>query len=716
MPVEPGAILEYLRRRADRPLRAGELAAGLGVNAEQLGAFRALLDQLEDAGVLYRVQRERYAAPDRINLAVGRISTTRKGAGFVAPEDGGPDVYVAADALQTAQDGDRVVVRLERGVHADRPEGRVIRVLARGRATIVGSYHERRGARGRPGFVTPQDPRFRWDVAVPAGEAGAAADGDVVVVRITDWGSAYRGPEGSVERVLGRIGDPGVDVASIIHGHELPLEFPPEAEVDAAALLARGVTAEELAARQDFRAQLVFTIDPVDARDHDDALSIRAAADGLWEVGVHIADVSWYVRPGSPLDLEALRRGTSIYLVDRVIPMLPHPLSSDLCSLQPGVDRLTLSLLLTLDGAARVRRQRLVRGVIRSRHRLAYEQAQAALDGTAGIDPETDAALRQLLTLSRALRAQRQERGSLDFDLPEARMVLNAWGEPTDIQRRERLEAHRLIEDFMLLANETIAQLGAAARSAFIYRIHEKPDEARLEQLRAFLATLGYRLGPGSPRDLQRVLVQAEGRPDETLVGKVVLRAMKQARYSEENSGHFGLAARCYTHFTSPIRRYPDLVVHRLCARLVLEQQPAGMGRDTAAEVAHLASERERVAVAAERASVDLMKAEFMSRHVGAEFEGTIASVRAFGFFVLLDAYYVEGLVHVSSLADDYYLFLEDQLALVGENSHRRFRVGDRVRILVEAVDLEERQVDFLLAAPPERRGGGRSRRSGSRG
>jgi len=712
VPVEPGAVLDYLRHHAGRPLRARELADGLGVPAERLGEFKALLQQLEDSGVLYRVKRERYAAPDRINLVVGRINTTRKGAGFVSPEEGGTDIYIPADSLQTAQDGDRVVVRLEGQRRMDRPEGRVIKVLARARATVVGRFHERRGGVGRHGFVTPEDPRFRWDVVVPAGEAGQAEQGQVVVVRITDWGSESRGPEGAVERILGRTGEPGVDVAAIIHGHELPLEFTPEAEREAERLRARGVISDDLAGREDFRDLLVFTIDPADAKDHDDALSIRALAGGQFEVGVHIADVSHYVPPGGALDQEALQRGTSIYLVDRVIPMLPHPLSSDLCSLRPGEDRLTLSLLLTLDAHATVQRHRLVRGVMRSRHKLAYEEAQAVLDGSGHIADDTDAALRQLLALSRALRVQRQQRGSLDFDLPEARVVLSATGEPTDIQRVQRLDAHRLIEDFMLLANETIARAGAAARSGFIFRIHEKPDEARLEQLRQFTATLGYRLGTGSPRELQRLLAQAEGRPDEALVSTVVLRAMKQARYSEENAGHFGLAARHYTHFTSPIRRYPDLVVHRLSTRLLIDKGPAGIGREALAEVAAQSSERERVAVAAERDSIDLKKAEFMQRHIGDEFDGTIASVRAFGFFVLLDAYYVEGLVHVSSLDDDYYLFLEDQYALAGENSRRRFRVGDRVRVRVSAVDLEARQIDFLLAAPPERRGGRTARRS----
>jgi ribonuclease R len=518
-----------------------------------------------------------------------------------------------------------------------------------------------------------------------------------------------------VERVLGRREQPGVDVLAVIYGHELPIDFPPDAVAEADALAAKGITAEDRAGREDRTDTLVFTIDPADAKDHDDALSIRRLDEGLWEVGVHIADVSHYVREGTALDAEALARGTSVYLVDRVVPMLPHALSSDLCSLRPDEDRLTLSLILTLTDAGEVRDQRLVRAVIRSRHKLSYDMAQAVLDRSLAIDDETDEALRSLAAIARSLRATRSRRGSIDFDLPEARVVLDSAGAPTDIQRVQRFESHRLIEDFMLLANETIAARAAKAKVPFIYRVHEAPDEAKIEALAAFAATFGYRLktrGEIAPADLQRVLDQARGRPEEGLLSMIVLRSMKQARYSTENLGHFGLAARSYTHFTSPIRRYPDLMIHRISGAQFIDGERADRARAEALDaVAKLSSERERVAVSAERESVDLKKAEFMERHIGDDFEGTISSVTSFGFFVLLDAFFVEGLVHVSSLEDDYYMYVEDQYMLVGEHTRRQFRLGDRFRVQVARVDREENRIDFLLRAEPGREGRRGSRR-----
>jgi ribonuclease R len=444
----------------------------------------------------------------------------------------------------------------------------------------------------------------------------------------------------------------------------------------------------------------VFTID-LDAKDHVGARSIARLENGNWQVGIHIADVSFYVRERSALDAEALRRGTSVYLVDRTVPMLPHALSSNLCSLVPDQDRLAASVIVELDDSAQLIRYRLVRSVVRSRHKLAYEQAQAVLDGSARIDEETDLALRDLVALSEKLREQRQQRGSLDFDLPEARVVLGTEGEPIDIQRIERLASHRLIEDFMLLANETIARTVARRRLPFIYRIHEKPDADRLETLKEFVETFGYRLSSRSalvPKDLQNILAQVHGKSEENLVSTVLLRSMNRARYSDQNLGHFGLAARHYTHFTSPIRRYPDLVAHRLSLQAFVDREPA-RDNETAqnlAEIARISSEREQIAVEAERDSIELKKVEFMERHLGDEFMGTISGVAAFGFFVLLDDYFVEGLVHVSSMEDDYYVFFEEQYALIGERTARQFRLGDRVRVVVAKLT-SRRKIDFNL-------------------
>jgi ribonuclease R len=731
MPRAPQEIVDHLRTVAERPLKADELARGLGVEDAEYDAFTALLDSMEAEGLVYRVQRQRYAVPDRINLLVGRLHTIRGGAGFVAADEGGDDLYVPADSLEGAVHGDRVVARIEKRTRGSRREGTVVKVLKRGRERLVGIYHPvirpagpasarrppRQGmAEGAPpyGYVVPQDTRMPRDILVPGGDEQGARDGDVVVVRVVEWGRASLGPAGVVEEVLGRPADQGVDMLAVLHNHDLQIEFPPEVEQAARLLREAGLQPADLAGREDLREQLIFTIDPADARDHDDALSVRPLGPGLWEVGVHIADVAHYVAEGSALDEEALRRGTSVYLVDRVVPMLPHDLSSDLCSLRPDEDRLALSLMLTVDEMAEVRDQRLVRSVIRSRHRLSYEQAQSVLDGAASISEETDAAIRQLAALSRVLRSRRTARGSLDFDLPEARVVLNTAGEPTDIQRVLRLEAHLLIEDFMILANESIARRAADAKLPFVYRIHERPDPTRLEQLRELAATFGQRLGTTGqvrPRDIQKFLASVRGQAVEHLLSTVTLRSMKQARYSAENVGHYGLAAPHYAHFTSPIRRYPDLLAHRLCGRYFLDgERPDDGLTDRLAEVARLCSERERVAVAAERESIDLKKVEFMERHLGDEFDGTISSVAAFGFFVLLDAFHVEGLVHISSLDDDYYEHVEEQYVLVGSRKGRRFRLGDRVRVQVASVNREERKIDFRLLSSDQGRGG-RSRR-----
>jgi ribonuclease R len=694
------AVIDYLQSDARKPLKAKELGEALSVGSADYPQFKDFLARLVDEGVLYRAKNQRYALPQKINLVVGDLQTIRSGAGFVSVEDG-PDVYVPANGLGSAVDGDRVVARVERRRRGDRPEGTVIKVLERGRQSVVGIYHPARSF----GFVVPEDQKLTRDIFIAPGQDGGATDGDVVLVRVVSWGDAHRGPAGEVERVLGRLGDPGVDVLAVAYGHELPLEFPPEVDREAERLRSRGIPPADLEGRQDLRGQLIFTIDPADAKDHDDALSVRRDEDGLWEVGVHIADVAHYLEEGGVIDQEAFRRGTSVYLVDRVISMIPEPLSNDLCSLRPHEDRLAVSLLLKIDDDAEVRGHELFRSVIRSAHKLSYEDAQAVLDGEGSVSEEADEALRALQALSRTLREKRVGRGSIDFDLPEARVILNTAGEPTDIQRVLRLETHRLIEDFMLLANETIDREAGRRKLPFIHRVHEPPDPSRVEQLRAFLGSLGVKVAEKpTPKDLQRALERFDGRPEESLVSTVVLRSMKQARYSEKPLGHFGLATDHYTHFTSPIRRYSDLVVHRLATRGIGAEEtlPEELRTEYLPGVARHTSQRERVAVDAERDSIDLKKVEFMQRHVGEIFEGTVSGVTSFGLFVLLDRYFVEGLIHMSSLEDDYYVFLEDQFALLGEHKRRRFRLGDRLRVRVASVNMERRQIDFALEAQLE--------------
>ncbi len=689
-------IRKALRQSRKGPLKAKELAGALEIPTRDYRRFKELLRELQEAGTLYRVKGQRYALPEKISLKVGVLQLTRRGDGFVLAEDGGKDIFVPGSRLESAMDRDRVVVRVEAKPRGKNPEGSIIKVLSRAHPTVVGTF---RGSR-KFSYVDPLDDRLSKDILIPAGEEGEATPGDIVVVRITAYGDRKLSPLGEVERVLGRPEEPGVDVLSILFSYGLELEFSPEVEAEAQAQVEKA-RKEGLGDRTDRSALHVFTIDPADARDHDDALSVEPAGEGLWEVGIHIADVSYFVERNGLLDQEAYRRGTSVYLVDRVVPMLPHALSSDLCSLRPGEDRAALSLFVTLDKTGRRQKHRMERTLIRSRHKLSYEEVQSVLEGKGSIDPRTDGDLAGLAKLADALRSQRAQRGSLDFDLPEARVLLDPKGAPVDIQKVVQLESHRLIESFMLLANETVAQEMAERHHPIPYRIHEPPSPDRLRELRRFLATLGYPLPRKGSRakDLQKVLTQVEGKPEASLVSTVILRSMAKARYHPENVGHFGLGAERYTHFTSPIRRYPDLLVHRVVAQTLVRKDPVprSWGEEALARACEHSSRMEEQASEAERDSVALKKAEFMEQHLGETFSGTVSGVTAFGVFVLLDEFFVDGLVHVNSLLDDYYVLREAEYALVGEKTGRRFRVGDPLQVQVSRVDRLERQIDFVV-------------------
>ena len=690
------AVLFRLAESRNRPLGLKDLAESLSLPRGLRRAFRDLLRDMVDRGRIRRVKGQRFALPEASDWVVGRVALTRRGDGFVKPDQGGQEVFVGNSALHSAIDGDRVAVSVERRPPGRTPAGRVVKVLDRARETLVGTY--RRGRRS--GVVHPRDRRIRWKLHVPWGSEGSATDGDVVVARITMFGSRRVNPSGEVETILGRAADAGVDVLAVIHSHGLRVEFPHDVEghADEAVARRRAAAGEGRIDRTDVHA---FTIDPADARDHDDALSIRSLDDGSWEVGVHIADVSHFVKGGDPVDLEALRRGTSVYLVDRVIPMLPPALSADACSLLPNVDRFALSLFVTLEDSGTVREARLERTRIRSRHKLSYREAQAVLDGAGSIDALTNEALAQLSRLSRVLRVRRAGRGALAFELPEARVSLGELGEPLEIGREERLESHRLVEDFMLLANEIIARKSREADLPILYRVHEPPTESKLLDLRSFLAAVGVTQSTTNldAKELQAVLAKVRGRPEERLVSTAILHAMKQARYDRRNLGHFGLALSHYAHFTSPIRRYPDLWLHRVLTEGLIQPQP--LPEEWSGDALHAKAERcsvrERAAEAAERESVDLKKAEYMERHLGDEFSGTISGVTSFGLFVTLDEVFVEGLVHVRSMTDDYYRFEASGYRLVGERSGRRLRLGDPLHVRVVRVDKEDRLIDLVL-------------------
>ncbi len=695
--VDKQDIIRFLQKRAQRPVRLKEIARGLEVGTQEYGGLKRLIRKMEEAGEIYRVRRRRYALPERINLAVGRLQVTRGGHGFVLQEAGEADVFVPASRLGNAFDGDRVVARVERRRKGQNPEGSVVKVLERARSQVVGVYRRS----GRYGYLIPRAEGMRRDVFIPSGGGVPARDGELAVARIVDWGSDHHDPVGEIVKVLGQPGAPGVDVLAIAFSHELPFDFPAEVESEAERLTGWTIDPAELARRTDLREKLIFTIDPEDAKDHDDAISIEPLGPDRWQIGVHIADVSHFVTERSEIDLEAFRRGTSVYLVDRVLPMLPEVLSGNICSLKAGEDRLALSVQLQMNALGKVLSLELAGTVIRSRAALSYQQAQAIIDGKETAEAGLATALRQLRDLADRLRKARQQRGGLDFDLPESRVIVNAAGEPTDVQQLMRLETHRLIEEFMILVNESVARLAMRRALPFIFRIHEPPDPDRLERLREFVAGLGFSLPKNAhvaPRALQKLLSAVEDQPAEAVISTLVLRSMKQARYSAELAGHFGLGSGGYTHFTSPIRRYPDLVIHRIIRAAILEGAPIRDSlREELASVAQQASLRERQAMEAERESVDLKRMEYMERHLGDIFDGTINGVTSYGLFVLLDGVLAEGLIHVSRLEDDYYHYREEDHSLVGEVRRRRFRLGDRVAVQVLRVDREARKLDLAL-------------------
>ena len=694
-PLDPGRILDALRR-AGRPLKTKEIARRLDVPKARYRDLRQLLKALTRDGTLYRISNGRFALPERAGMTVGRVETIRSGAAFVQPDGGGEDVFVSQDDLGSAMDGDRVAVRIEARPPGKRPSGRVIKVLHREHARIVGRYREDRGF----GVVRPMGARLRRDVLIPQGREGEAVDGDVVVTDIDSYGDRRLPPVGRVSEVLGRDHDPRVDALTVLFEHALPAAFPATV-TEAAERAAESGWADPGPGRRDRTDLLAFTIDPADARDHDDALSIERGEDGRAEVGVHIADVSHFVRAGGAVDLEALDRATSVYLVDRVVPMLPEALSAGVCSLVDGEDRLALSLFLTLDDGGAPVSHRFERTRIRSRASLSYRRAQEILDGKGEpAPPELADSLRNLAALAAILRQRRMSRGSLDFDLPEPKVVLDDAGMAVEILKAPRYASHRLIEEFMLLANETVARALGNAGMDPVYRIHARPDEERTAELRHFLSPFGLSFPrTPSPRDLQAVLSRVEGRPEETVVRMAVLRALMRARYDTENEGHFGLAMEDYVHFTSPIRRYPDLVTHRQVGALVDGSEPdADLEAEALQSVATHASSRERRADKAETDSVELARLRFMEGRLGDVFIGTVSRIVPFGFFVLLESVFVEGLVHVRTLADDYYEQDDRQMALVGSSRGRRFRMGQRVRVQVARVDRDRREIGFTLA------------------
>lgn len=709
-------LLTFLRDDSYRPLALLELMAALGVPPKEEKAFRALLGALEEEGLVVRTRYDRYGLPERMNLVVGTFQGHERGFGFVIPmQPGQDDLFIAPGAMGGAMNRDRVVARRGGRTREGRqPEGEIIRVLYRANRQLVGTLDRERGF----GFVTPDERRIPAGVYIPKDALGKARSGEKVVVEITRWPERQRSPEGRVVERLGRVGDPGVDILSVIHRFGLDQEFPPDVRAQAAAVPAV-VQPPDLTHRRDLRRLMTVTIDGEDARDFDDAVSLErlAAGSARWRLGVHIADVSHYVTENSPLDREARERATSVYLVDRVLPMLPFELSHGICSLNPGVDRLTVSAFIDFDPHGEPLGYEIVNSVIHSRARLTYDAVWRAVDGGEPLPADAPAVaialprselsalagmLRDMKELALRLRERRLRRGSIDFDLPEAKVVLDVAGRPLDVKQAERNLAHQMIEEFMLAANETVAAHCSRLEAPFIFRIHEEPSEEKVEALADLLRALGIAFRPGQrrPRDFQQALEGIKGRPEEALISTVMLRSMKQARYATRNEGHFGLAAEHYCHFTSPIRRYPDLVVHRVLKDVLgrggMSAERAERLRQDLPQVADHASERERVAAEAEMETVKMKMAEYMAERVGETFPAIISGVVPFGFFVQMDNL-VEGLVHVSSMSDDYYQFDEKALSLIGQRTGSRYRLGDRVTVRVARARAADRTIDFVM-------------------
>lgn len=697
-------LLAFMREVAYKPLNAEELVSAL--NIADVADFLKLLADMEAKGEIILTRKNKYGLPEKMGLIVGRLQGHNKGFSFLIPDNPvEQDVYISSEDSNGGMHNDRVIVRLHRGVNANgRREGEVIRILDRANQQLVGTFEQSKAF----GFVVADDNRIYQDVFVPKSEFNGAANGDKVVVELTRWPEPRRNPEGRVVVVLGRAGDPGVDILSIINKYKLPADFPAEVMEQVAGIPAQ-VSDIDLTGRRDLRQVKMVTIDGEDAKDLDDAVSIEVLPNGNYLLGVHIADVSYYVRPDTPLEEEAYKRATSIYLVDRVIPMLPHKLSNGICSLNAGQDRLAVTCLMEINNSGQVEKYEIFPSVIHINRRMTYTAVRRILveEDINIINEYQDfiPEFKLMEKLALILKEKRLNRGAIDFDFPESKVKLDEHGKAAEIIKIERSIAEKIIEEFMLVANETVAEHLYWLELPAVFRIHEDPSPEKVAGLNEYLHSLGYHVkGTNNqvhPMAFQEVVKKVVGRPEEKIVNTMMLRTMQHARYAGQCRGHFGLAAKYYTHFTSPIRRYPDLIVHRLL-RYTWE---AGIKRNQAqkptwlnkmADYAEQSSLREKVAEEAERESVDLKKVEYMERHLGEYFEGIVSSVMSFGMFVELDNT-IEGLVHVSSMADDYYMYLEDQLAFVGRHTNKTYRLGDKVKIQVVKVNTQARQIDFEL-------------------
>ena len=698
-------ILNFMKEEAYKPMEIPEIAKIFNINKNEYKSFKKAIKTMEKEGLLARDESDKLGLAQRMGVITGKIEIHDRVFGFLIPDiEGIKDLFIAKTNLMGAMNGDRVVAKIiKEGRNGKRTEGIIINIVERVNKNIVGIYEDNKSF----GFVLPEDKRIQNDIFISKKDRNGAKKGQIVMVEITRWPDGKRkNPEGKVVEILGRPGDKGIDIDIIIRKYNLPEDFPPSV-LNSALDIEDFITEDEIKGRLDLRNIKMVTIDGEDAKDLDDAVSIERLENGNFKLGVHIADVTHYVKERSVIDKEAFKRATSVYLIDRVIPMLPKKLSNGICSLNPKVDRLTLSCIMEVNRQGKVVNHTIAQSVIKTNERMTYTDVTKILRDN---DVELIERYKDLVDdfkameeLCKILRKKRLDRGAIDFDFEECKIILDEKGKTIDIKPYERAIANRMIEEFMLLANETVAEHMEKLKVPFVYRIHENPDAEKLEKFKAFIYNLGYNdITWGeevNPKALQRVLDKFKGENEETIISTLLLRSMMQARYSPECAGHFGLAADYYCHFTSPIRRYPDLQIHRIIKEYLNKELTENRSKKLVSIVdsaAKQSSEMERVAQEAEREVDDLKKAEYMKDRIGEIFEGMISSVTGFGAFVELPNT-IEGLVHITSFRDDYYIYDEDRLILIGERNKKIYRLGDKLKVLCSKVDILSREVYFEI-------------------
>lgn len=687
------------------PMKLKELAILLQVPKDQRKELKAIMDSLETEGKVHVSKKGKYTKGEAKRI-VGTYQAHARGFGFVVVEGEDDDIFISEDDTNGAFHGDQVEVTIKSAPDGKRREGKVVRILSHGTTRLVGYFQKNKNF----GFVVPDNQRFIKDVFVPLERSKGAVTGHKVVVELTKYGGDNKKPEGKIVEIIGHVNDPGTDIMSIVKGYDLPIEFP-EKMLNQAERVAKDVSTADMAGRMDIRDWQMVTIDGEDAKDLDDAISLTKEGEN-YKLGVHIADVTNYVQEKSALDREAYKRGTSVYLVDRVIPMLPHILSNGICSLNEGEDRLALSCIMTINDKGNVVDYKIAETVICVDRRMTYTSVKKILEEQDEEEckkyEEFVPMFQMMEKVAGILREKRKKRGSIDFDFPETKMVLDEQGKPIELKPYDRNVATKIIEDFMLLANETVAEHYFWQEIPFVYRTHEQPDEEKIQKLAIFINNFGHSMHIANnavrPKEIQKLLVKVEGTNEEALISRLALRSMKQAKYTPENTGHFGLATTYYCHFTSPIRRYPDLQIHRI----IKEDLRGRMNKNRREhyekilpEVTKQCSERERLAEEAERETIKLKKVEYMEEHIGEVFEGVISSITKWGIYVELPNT-IEGLVHVTNMHDDHYDYIEERFEMVGEHTRKVYKLGQTVYIVATGTDRLQRTIDFEFVEKEE--------------